>query len=165
MSEQYQALNDLIRNQLIKLVTAQQSGVAPTLGAATSLNDLWFRYLRTQDYTGALNDMKYQWLTDLVAIPRGAALNDKFFTYLRELGYTGSLNDMLYYAWANGALAAVDLGFLLYISNNYILDEPTGDYIIEVGYGNVNFNSYYWRDSSGNQFVSSSGDNLMFRSE
>jgi surface protein len=136
MAEQYQALNDLIRDQLIKMVTQQQGGVAPVLGAATSLNDLWFRYLRNQDYTGALNDMKYQWLTDLVTIPRGAALNDKFFTYLRELGYTGSLNDILYYAWANGALGAIDLGFLVYLSSgDYILDRNTGDdYIIQVGY-------------------------------
>lgn len=136
MAEQYQALNDLIRDQLIKMVTAQQSGVAPTLGAATSLNDLWYRYLRNQDYTGALNDMKYQWLTDLVAVPRGAALNDKFSTYLKELGYTGSLNDQLYRAWANGALGALDLGFLVYLSSgDYILDRNlSDDYVIEIGY-------------------------------
>lgn len=104
------------------------------LGATNSqgsaLNDLWFRYLRSLGYTGALQDMKYDYLTDLVAIPRGAALNDLFSTYLKEKGYTGSLNDMLYDAWANNDLAYVDLGFLLYINEDYTLDNEDEDYLV-----------------------------------
>lgn len=99
----------------------------------SSLNDLWFTYLRSLDYTGTLQDMKYQWLSDLVAIPRGATLHDKFTQYLKSQGLKGSLNDMLYEAWESNILTFVDLGFILYASEDYILDNSDEDYIVHIG--------------------------------
>lgn len=119
-------LNDKIRERLMLVTGATNS-------QGTALNDLWFRYLRSMDYTGSLQDMKYDYLTDLVAIPRGAALNDLFGAYLREKGYTGALNDQLYQAWSDGVLAYVDLGFMLYIDEDYALENSNEDYIVHIG--------------------------------
>lgn len=122
-----QSLNDKIRAKLVEVLNATNS-------QSSALNDLWFRYLRSLGYTGALQDMKYAWLSDIVAIPRGRALNDKFNTYLSSFGYTGSLNDQLYHAWTDNVLSYVDLGFILYAADeDYTLDNPDEDYIIYLG--------------------------------
>lgn len=134
-----QSLNDKIRTRLFQELNATNS-------QNSALNDLWFRYLKHLGYTGSLQDMKYSWLSDLVAIPRGRALNDKFSVYLKSLGYSGSLNDQLYAAWTDDVLVKVDLGFILYLDGDYLIDDPSEDYIINIGLDTTVYNIYYDND-------------------
>lgn len=61
----------------------------------STLNDLWFEYLRGEGYTGSINDMLQQALQDETG-STAKQLNDLWVMYLQGESYTGSLNDMLY---------------------------------------------------------------------
>lgn len=54
-----------------------------------SINDLLYKYLVQEGYSGALQEM---WMeSDL-----GQMTNDELYTFLKTEGYTGTVNDMLY---------------------------------------------------------------------
>lgn len=54
-----------------------------------SINDLLYKYLVQEGYSGALQEM---WeASDL-----GKMTDDELYAYLKTQGYSGSINDMLY---------------------------------------------------------------------
>jgi len=60
----------------------------------TQLNDLQFKSLEDQGYTGTFNDKEYAWLFDQGCTIR--QLNDRWHCFLAGQGYSGTNNDMLF---------------------------------------------------------------------
>lgn len=87
-----------------------------------SINSRQLAFLKTQGYTGSVNDAYRAYLLSLLGVTTGAiddllytylksrwgytgSLNDMLVAHLRYLGYTGSINDMLYAAWGAAGIA------------------------------------------------------------
>ena len=91
-----------------------------------SLTDEKFAALRTQEFTGGVNEMTAQWLTNFGASKGGAIpdmweqmlaaqlpvvdltptgqRNTDWFALLRGLGHTGAMNDMELQFWEAGGV-------------------------------------------------------------